>query len=357
MDRNKSIFIAFVGPGITQPEAIFEIGEGYECWNLKKFEFDEFIKALKEKIPPLNDNILANYRFSGGGVQMHGITEEQFKDCSWGLFIPDTLGDASTDNYDETIFLLNLFSSEFLYPLFYGSDFGIKPKFEGKLPIHLRHQQNQSNIFKTEQFIRFFKALVPQSQYGVWYLDRVKEWDKEDWRLFVASFLFKGLESYDNRKDMFGWQRESADMATALESLFTAKADGHNEEIGYKLRKRMAALLSWKFPSIEDDLKGLYDERSAFVHGSFFARLAKGSKKNDGQPPLPDFGLLYKQKEYVRMALVACLHLANSIKDNPEKYKNNTSIIDVFESSIIDIELRNIVVDDIKELFSLMPAL
>ncbi len=72
----------------------------------------------------------------------------------------------------------------------------------------------------------------------------------------------EGLSSFDS-------QRESADMATILEALFTA-GTGENTEIGYKLRKRVAAMLAFQFPSIEKEIKDLYKQRSAFVHGSFF---------------------------------------------------------------------------------------
>lgn len=73
-------------------------------------------------------------------------------------------------------------------------------------------------------------------------------------------------------------------MAAILEALFTA-GDTTNEEVGYRLRKRVAVLLSEPFPSIENDVKELYTQRSAFVHGSFFAKIAKDTKRASNNLP------------------------------------------------------------------------
>lgn len=166
--------------------------------------------------------------------------------------------------------------------------------------------------------------------------------------------LYSGLKDYDNSKDFFGWQRESADMAAILESLFTA-GDTHNEEVGYRLRKRVAVLLSPRFPSIEDDIKELYKQRSAFVHGSFFAQIAKESKKAFHKLPIPDISLLYKQKEYVRWALVGYLHLAQCIKLESTDFGDAGKVIEVLERAIIDIELRRKLTIEAERIFSWMP--
>lgn len=196
--------------------------------------------------------------------------------------------------------------------------------------------------------------MLPQSQYGTWQLDRIQKWDKEDWRLFVAGWIFSGLKDYDNSKSSFGWQRESAEVTTILEALFTAD-DTQNEEVGYRLRKRIAVLLSWKFSDIEKDLKKLYSQRCAYVHGSFFAQIDKDSRYNYDNLPVPDFGLLYKQKEYARFALVAYLHLAMLTRQNPTEYKNNKTAMLALEQAIIDIELRGKIVEETQKLFSLLP--
>lgn len=346
---NEAIFLAFVGQPIKQRDAVFKIKNGYECWNLNKLSRDEFIEAIKKKIAPVNKNVLKNYQI-----------EKQYEESSWGLLIPDRPNDVLTDSYAETISLLNLYSSEFLYPIFYISRLGaVRPPSQSRFGVRSRHTQNQSHIFKKEKFASFFKTLLPQARYGNWQSDRVEKWGLEDWRLFVANSLFSGLIQYDGIKNIFGWQRESADLAVILEALFTA-GDSQNEEIGYRLRKRVAVLLSWKIENIEAEVKDLYSERSAFVHGSFFAQIAKDSRRNNNQLPSVNFSRLHDQKEFVRLALVAYLHLARLIEEKPAEYMDpstgkNPTTMSVLERAIIDIKLRNKIVKETRALFFLMP--
>lgn len=347
------MFFAFTGKEIEQPEKIFEIQDGYECWNLKKLNLDEFSEEIKKKIPPVNQNVLPNYIVedkSIGGI--FGINKKLYEKSSWGLLVPDTLEEGGFA-HTETMFLFNLYSPNFLYPLFSVNDMGIMKQDSKKDPLIYFHTQDHS-IFKTKEFVTFYKTLFEQSKYGSWYLDRIQKWEEEDWRLFVAAFLYTGLKDYENEKSSFGWQRESAEMATILESLFTAEK-AKNEEIGYRLRKRIATLLSYRFPSIEEDIKELYTQRSAFVHGSFFAQIAKDSKTANNNLPIPDFGLLYKQKEYVRWALVAYLYLAQLVRLQSAMFGDIKTVINLLEQSIIDIELRKKVLEETEKILSLMP--
>jgi len=356
MTRSKSIFLAFAGSDVSkEPDAVTEIGDGYECWNLTKFTRASFVAALKEKIPPINNNVLRNYEVEDGSDR-YGITEEKFKKCSWGLLIPDCLDDAVVDAHAETIFLLNLYSPSFLYPVFRAGDMGIiTEQYDSLSNLNVYFPlSNQFEFFKKKEFVTFFKLLLPQSQYGTWLLPRIQTWKEEDWRLFVAALLYSGLKEYDNRKTSFGWQRESADMATILESLFTA-GDSRNEEVTYRLRKRMAVLLSTKFSSIEDDIKDLYGARSDFVHGRFFQQIAKDSKQSYNNLPTPDFSVLYNQKERVRLALVAYMYLADIVKKNPDGFGGQTSLMKILEKAIIDIPLRNKISEEVGKIFALVP--
>ena len=356
MGHSKKIFLAFSSQDIEQTESIFEIQDGYECWNLKKFTFDTFIEAIKAKIPPINGNVLRHYKAEAETHDLFTITERQFKECTWGLLIPDGLDDVITTSYSEVEFLINLYSPTFLYPFFIVGDMGIMSRTENRKNIMtISHFQNQSNIFKKKDFVSFFKMLLPQSQYSSWQLDRVQKWQKEDWRLFVASYFFYGLRKYDNSKSAFGWQRESADIAASLEALFTAD-DSKNEEISYRLRKRIAVLLSSRFPSIEKDISNLYAQRSAFVHGSFFAQIAKSGARDFNDLPSPDFNELYKQKEYLRLALVGYLHLAQLIKSKPTDFGNTKNVMRILEQAIIDIALRQKLTAETERIFSLMPT-
>ena len=344
------MFFAFTGKDIEQAEKILQIQDGYECWDLKKFSLDEFVEALKAKIPPINNNVLRNYKLEEETVDIYGITEKQYAQCSWGLVIPDTLEEGGFSSA-ETMSILNLYSPNFLYPLFYANDMGISRQKHDKDPMIYYHHQNHA-IFNTKEFVTFYKRMFEQSKYGSWHLDRIQSWDEEDWRLFVATLLYSGLKDYENAKSSFGWQRESAEMATILEALLTA-GDTQNEEVTYRLRKRIAVLLSWKFPDIEKDIKELYGARSSFVHGSFFKQIAKESPSAYNNIPTPDFNLLYKHKEYVRLALVAYLNLAKIAKS--EGIVGTKSVMDALEKAIINTELRERLTTQTKALFALMP--
>lgn len=351
--KNKKIFIAFTGPKIKQRD-IFRFEKGFECWNLDKFNLDNFIEKIKSVIPPVNKNVLRNYKKDVDDGDLFGVTEAMFKKCSWGLLLPDKVPAALINGYAEIIFLLNLYSPNFLYPVFHVTDFGITRLRHSKDSLIYFHGQNQSKIFKSKKFVKLFKKLIPQSVYGTWQRDRCENWNKEDWRLFVASLLFSELKDYENSKEIITWQREAAEMITLWESLFTAD-DSTTEEIGYRLRKRIAALISFKFPDIEKDIKKLYRERSKFVHGSFFAEVGKEARNKNSVSalPLPDFNFLYKHKEYVRFALLAYLNLALAIKAG--KFEKLKGPIDILETSIIDLKLREKMVSLTKEVFSFLP--
>jgi len=350
MNRAKIIFLAFVGKEPEQVDKIFEIQDGYEFWNLKKFTIDEFVDEIKKKIIPVNNNVVHNYIEDGSSRDPFAITAEQFEKCSWGLLISNTL-DCGVFSSAETMFILNLYSPNFLYPHFFVSDMGIMRQKHDKNSVHYFHTQDYS-IFNNKNFVEFYKIIFDQSKYGSWHLDRVQSWNKEDWRLFVAALLYSGLKDYENSKSPFGWQRESAEMGSTLEALFTA-GDARNEEVMYRLRKRVAVLLSWKFPDIEKDIKKLYEARSAFVHGSFFEQIAKESPNAYNNLPIPDFNLLYKHKEYVRIAMVAYLNLAKII--NSGGIENVKSVMHALEKSIIDVKLREILIFETKKLLDLMP--
>lgn len=343
MYRTKAMFFAFIGETIEQQDKILKIHNDYECWNLRKFSFNEFIEELKRKIPPVNNNVLRNYNIPG----------KLFERVSWGLFIPNTLEEGGF-SYNETLFVLNLYSPTFLYPEFYANDMGIELQSHEQNPDYYFHTQN-SVIFQKKEFVVFYETIAEQAKYGSWHFDRIQGWDKEDWRLFVASSLYSGLRDYENIKSPFGWQRESAEMTTILEALFTAD-DSKNEEVIYRLCKRMAVLLSKQFLNIEKDIKKeLYKARSEFVHGSYFLQIAKDSPAAHNNIPMPDFSMLIKHKEYVRFALVGCIYLAKIIKAND--IKGAKSVMDVLEQAIIDVELRNKLNMEVEKIFTLMPKL
>jgi len=338
--KAKKIFIALTGPEIKQDNKVYKIAEGYECWNLKKFKFDDFILAIKRRIPPINDNVLENYKSDTPGQP--GATDEEYIECSWGLLLPDNVPGSLVNSYAEILFLLNLYSSHFLYPTFYVSNLGIQRIEHQKHQMLYFHGQDQAKIFKREKFVNFFETLLSESIYGTWQADRCAKWNKEDWRLFIACLLFSELKNYENVKETFMWQRESADMTTILEALFTAK-DEDNTEILYRLRKRISVLIGFRFTNIESEIKELYKQRCTFIHGSFFAQIKKNTKVDDGYAdlPVPDFYFLKKQKEYIRFSLASYLYLNKIYKSNKNEFKGCKNVLEVLEKSIIDIGLRN----------------
>jgi hypothetical protein len=341
---SKSIFLAFTGPAINQAAPALEISPGYECWNLKGFTIDAFIAALQVKIPPLNDNVLRNYRAPDFDTAPDfGIQQTHYDKGSWGILLP-SLSEQTLGGFGETLFLLNLYSPHFLYPIFEASDFGISLTQRPKNPALFFAQQNQASRFSTPAFIQFHKAIASEALYAAWDTSRFAHWDWEDWRLFTACQSFSDLSQYENSKQVFGWQRESADLSTILEALFTAEGND-NTEIGYRLRKRLAVLLSRRIPTIETDIKELYKQRSAFVHGSFFQQFHRNIEIKNGlaQLPQPPFDFLYKLKEYVRVALVAYLYLHNILETDRSAFPGCDSVLQLLERAIIDTGLRSTV--------------
>lgn len=352
MDRTNSIFIAFTGKPVKQAEVFIKIINGYECWDLYKLSFDEFIEKVKEKIPPVNDNVLNNYTIKKVTNDLFGVEEGVYDKRSWGLLIPDTLVEGGL-SLAEPMFLLQLYSPNFLNPIFYINDMGIVQVDQSLTHnAYLKDQVSSYSLFYEKDFVLFYKTLFKQAQYGSWNLDRVVNWKEEDWRLFVASMLFIGLRDYETSKSSLFWQRESAEMVTILETLFTAdKSQG--TEVGYRLRKRIAVLLAWKFSSIESDIKELYSARSKYIHGSFFHQIARDSQSVDNNIPVPDFDLLKRQKEYVRYALVAYLNLTRVI--NKIDNRSTNTVINLIEEAIIDYAIRDKIIDETKRIFEFMP--
>lgn len=351
------LFIAFYGwPGspIDQTKPVCHIDGDFEVWNLRKFSDEEFIGAIKDKIPPANKNLLKNYVIADKSSE--GINKKQYSQCLWGILVPNPcehwLG------YKKALSILNLFSIKYMYPAFFVTNWGIRKVSEFK-ETGVRPNNNQGyEQFKTPNFVSFYKEMVEQMKYFVWDRNDALAWTEEDWRLFMASSFYDGLQKYETSKTFYTWQRESADMATLLETLFTA-GDSQNEEIGYRLRKRVGSLIQWKFNDIERELKDLYTDRCQFVHGSCYKGIIKAMKKNkydNAMPPPSDFEKLYKTKERIRFIFVAYLYLHKVIVSRSEKlfmtYKN---VQEALEEAILNTELRTKIIEVVKPIVELPP--
>lgn len=353
----RYIFIGFYGwltDSARQTALVETIEENFECWDLKKCTIEEFVESIKKKISPINDNVLRNYIATEG--EDFGISRKLYNDCSWGLLLPDP--SEQGNSFKEIISVLNLFSTSFMRPAFYVSDFGIST-INKKVFGNWLHAQDKAVLFKSSNFIEFYKKMISTGKYFQWFRDNVLTWGDEDWRLYMAAIFYDDLVQYENSKSIYTWQRESADTATLLETLLTA-GESEKEEIGYRLRKRAFALIGWHFPTIEKDIKDLYGDRSDFVHGNFYKKIVKAMRKNKeadpAMPPSPDFRKLYTMKEKVRFLLVAYLYLheIKTVEKNNifSKYKNVQQIL---EESILDMKLRGQVKNNIKSVVNLLP--
>lgn len=349
----KYIFIGFYGwdnPPMKQEEKVCKIDDDFECWNLRKFSAQEFIDEIKIKIPPINDNVLINYL--NNGSEINGINEEDYKRGLWGLLLPNDNNLTEV----EVVSLLSLFSPKFMEPAFYVTNMGII-KFGKIRQVDIEPNDYQGyELFKTPEFVKFYNTMISQMKYFIWKRDVVLSWDDEDWRLFMATNFYNGLREYQKGKTAYTWQRESADMATLLETLFTA-GDSQNEEIGYRLRKRASALIGWKINDIEKEIKELYQDRCDFVHGSYYKKIIKGMKSNkddNAMPPFPNFDKLYKSKEVIRIILVSYLYLSHVLRGREEF--NKYSVQGILEESIINTDLREKIIEVIKPVVNLLPV-
>lgn len=99
------------------------------------------------------------------------------------------------------------------------------------------------------------------------------------------------------------------------------------------------------YMALEPDTQGvkdLYKERSAFVHGSFFIQIRKEMEIKDGlaKLPSPPFHFLYCQKERIRIARVAYIHLNKIRKGGAAEFTGCASVLDILEHAVIDLETR-----------------
>ena len=351
------IFLGFYGweePEMNQDKEIFTIDEGFECWNLKKYSTEEFIEKIKTKIPPVNDNVLKNYLSDESSTE--GISDEKYKKCLWGLLLPIPNED-NLSGYKKIVSIINLFSPKFMSPAFYVTDFGIHNIPETKQTDSPPNDHQGYELFKTQNFIDFYNLMYEQMNYFIWMRDSVLLWEDEDWRLFMAAGFYEGLKEYEQGRSPYTWQRESADMATFLETLFTA-GDTQNEEIGYRLRKRVSSIIGWKFPEIEKEIKNLYKDRSEFIHGAYYKKILRGMRRNqhdNAMTSLPDFEKLYKAKEFLRIIFVAYLHLSKIKKDDDE-LNQYPSVQNILEESVMDIKLREKIIDIVTPVVEMLPT-
>lgn len=354
------IFIGFGGP---KTESKNYDGGKISCWSLATSSLESFIDEVKKVIPPINDNITDENYFGGGHKANFGLgIKEIWGKVSWGILIQDDAARSYTDLYERALFLINVFSPSFLYPIFYVSHLGAHRISYDHYPYanmfgwpaDIRyHNQNQFEKFAAENLELFFNNLLPQSIYVSNSADRLRDWTREEWSIFAAAILFEGLKTYDSSKSPFLWQREAADISAIAEALCVEE----KEELRYRLGKRCSVLVeSAHFNNVEGDIKKLYTLRSEFVHGKFGNRIRKGNKGGSwgwDETLLEDFEFLERQVKLIRFLFAGYLKL----KSESDLLGGYGTVQSMLETAIIDTNLRARVNSSTQAIFALMPEI
>lgn len=351
------IFIAFYGweDHKIKLAKYKKIGDKFEIWNLQKFKLEEFVENIKNKIPPVNQNVINNYLSEEKLENDYGIKEETFKKTLWGILCP--VKDKYYFDHSEFVkitFLLDLYLNNNLYPAFFVSHMGITKINKFKM-IEVLPNDLQKYKLINKNFITFYKEFIDTTKYIIWNRDEILKWNEEDWRLYIATNFYNDLKKYKS-KNIFNWQKESADMCILLETLLTA-GDSSTEEIGYRLRKRVSVLMNWIFVDIEEEIKKLYKERSNFIHGSHYKNIIKEMRKNPYDKALPvgpNFKELEKIKDYIRHIFIFYLYL-NKEKDNNIILNKYLSVKDILEDSILNTTIRKEIIKIIKKISKILP--
>lgn len=341
------IFFAFSGYQNPEFDVKNVLENGYEIWNLTKLNFDEFVVAIKREIPPLNGNITDDNYYKG--MIWERDMPKLYENCRWGIMLPTP----ETRNWgfdDESLFCINLFSPEFLYPLFRVEDLGIQapPISDTKFDkfIGIRGLQEQWNLFDSN-FVSFHKKLLPALPFTHWLSDRVQSWDVEDYRIWNACMAFDELKQYHNSKKPWRAGMEYTEQGIILETLFTLSEE--KTEITYRMKKRVAALLENTFPDIETHMQELYKRRSNYVHGTTFEAIQRSGDSYSG---LVDFEFCENSTKYLRFAITAYLYLHSM---SFATQNSQQRLVNLIEKTVLNTELRNSMREKVEEIFSLMP--
>lgn len=312
-------FLAFAGPALKQKNLRQKLASGMQCWDLKKMSFAQFIDEIKKEIPPINANVTDEYYVHGFGRKSD--MEKIYEKCSWGLLI--SIPEQRSWGYDEEIiFLLNLYSPDFLYPLLTANDLGLEDLtyiFEEVLHDKLwtlkLWNQNKASLFKSRKFSKFLKEMENVSSLFQWVADRVTKWKLEEVRIWMACLLFNELKQYDGSKRGFVSHKEYLDLCVILETLlFTTRERARTN----RFVNRSALLLKTKHSTIAQKMEKLYEERSNFVHGKTFKEfIHKNPKEQYAQPPSPDFDFTKEITGYVREIIVVYAYIYSKRRADP----------------------------------------
>lgn len=349
----KRIFLAFPTYQVKSKRRIKKFNN-YELWNLEKISEEEFIELIQKAIRPLNRNVCNNYFFPSD----RRISEKSYKKSSWGLLLPDYSA-GNLNSKDESLLAVNLYSDLFQPLMFYVGVMGISVE---RRSIELQIKSGfhgEDGKFAKKKFSKFYNRIFPEIIGTSCILPDILLWDREKWRLSIACLLYNRLEKYQRSFQMLTWQNECADIVTLYEALLSR----YERDTGkYRIIQRLEVLLDnhyrSRFPGIKSDLEKLFDYRNEFVHGSFFERLKRQTKRNinsNGFPQMArfDFSFIFKQKEIVRKVFICYLYLKKRFKNTKDKKLKDLTIAQIIHLSIMDMKLRDRIQKYVNEILKL----
>jgi len=343
------VFIGFKGEMF---ENLPRISKSYhlEYWNLKKIPYNNFIRRVKAKIPPVNITVSQN-NYSVGtkstGYCGIGITKKEYESLSWGILFPNYYN----YNFYHFTFSLYMYKGFHLIPDMYATNVGIQ-----------WIKENNNGVVKNTWFENILLETI-QSKFSLFYskyhkslsriiidYSRIGRWNKEDWRVYMAMILYKDYDKYNREKHLLTWQKEFADAMTIFETLLTAE-EGDRTEISYRLTKRFGLLLGNKFPDYSTTISKAYEYRSQFLHGSIYVGLNKRTKASideasgitDLMIPKDVWDVSYKLVEYLKYLIFIYILIYEEIVVKSGRFPN---VISTLEAGLLDDSVKR----DIKKI-------
>ncbi|KKP90092.1 MAG: hypothetical protein UR96_C0047G0022 [candidate division WS6 bacterium GW2011_GWC1_36_11] len=252
-----------------------------EYWNLQKMSYYQFIRRLKAKVPPANENVSKhNYSVEKEDKQFGiGITKEEYEKLSWGILFPNYYD----YNFYHFTFCLYEFKDFFLTPDILVTNIGIQwfPRDKNDAYMQLWFEDELLEIINSG-FHNFYEKYHQTFSRIIIDYSQISKWSQEDWRIYMSFNLYRDFHTYKTERHLLTWQKEFVDSMTIFEMLLTAE-ENEQTEIGYRLKKRFGLLLGKQFPDYATVLSKAYKFRSEFVHGSIFVGLKKRTKVGDDE--------------------------------------------------------------------------
>ncbi len=192
---------------------------------------------------------------------------------------PNQFLPVAREDIEMVIAILRLFKEQIVGYNFIAQPYSEKPY--SLSAAHIRHYEHwiSTNIKK---FTKKYVLTITVENNIINFISKVDKKSFKKYELAIHFFNKSYIEPYTPRDSL-------VDLIVTLENLFL---DGANQELGYKLRTRMAILLEKDFNKrkvIFDDINEAYKLRSKIVHGS--------------KPKNLDYKFMFKIRNYARQSL------------------------------------------------------